>query len=406
MATIKANVVCVTSSGGLPIFSRKIGDGDPLPFSTVGSLNGVHLFGKSKELILKSAESEHYNVIWEEYDDSIILVCVAPKTGVDLAREVIEKIYHAIIMFVGDAQIRNLKNVEPFKKMVRRAYPVIDCIMECFDLENNEMNPSMLGLVETTMCRESKTLKVAMDAFVDTIGTHHGFLTIEGCVAVATDGWWSISPIEKQILSLIIRTKSNCTSFDVPIYLPYTCPKTPLRFVSVCLISSIRVNALCGSLPDLGSITQKSYQCWSPIIKTLKYAVLTFPRSLATSEFHDSVQGFLLVNLPVGKCLMCASLKTTKKKCKSSSEKLVTFYHHASKVFTRKDPTHQPLETYWVAEYHKLHSLKEDDNVICILYHAGVPTSSMRYVTRQTLNLILSQGEQEWNHAHLRRETT
>uniref|UniRef100_A0A0K8T009 Protein fuzzy n=1 Tax=Lygus hesperus TaxID=30085 RepID=A0A0K8T009_LYGHE len=395
-----ANIVCVTSSGGLPIFSRKIGNVESLSFSTIGSLNGVHLFGKSKGLLLESTETENSTVVWKEYDDSLILICVAVMNGQEVVEEIIETVYNALIVFVGTNEIKNFKNVERFKRSLRPSYPIIDCILECLDFGDRNTNLDLLKLVEAILCREGKTLQIALDSFVEVIGTQFGWLTIENCVAAATDGWWSLVQIKRKLLSHIVRSSSHCTCFDMPIYLPFKSPTVPIRLVSVCLINPIRVNVLCGSSPDLSAISQKSYQCWSPIVDTLKLAVQSHPRNIPSNlGFHDSINGFLLINMLLGKFLLCTSLKSTKKDSKSCAETLKSFYYNAVRILEKSETLHQPLETYWVAEYHKLHAIKEGDDLICVLFHSGIPTPCMRLISRETLNIIVSQGELSWSHS-------
>lgn len=40
-----------------------------LPFSVIGSLNGVHMFGQNLEVQLSSARTEDTTVVWKSFHD-------------------------------------------------------------------------------------------------------------------------------------------------------------------------------------------------------------------------------------------------------------------------------------------------------------------------------------------------
>lgn len=86
-----AQIFCLTSSGGLPLLVRKIGDAEPvgllslpsreikfstsfknylyfqLSFSYIASLNGVHMFAKSQDVQLQDTISNEYVICWKEF---------------------------------------------------------------------------------------------------------------------------------------------------------------------------------------------------------------------------------------------------------------------------------------------------------------------------------------------------
>ncbi|CAH7456126.1 Fuz [Phodopus roborovskii] len=67
------HLLCLAASSGVPLFCRSSGGGAPsrqqLPFSVVGSLNGVHMFGQNLDVQLNSARTEDTTVVWKSFHD-------------------------------------------------------------------------------------------------------------------------------------------------------------------------------------------------------------------------------------------------------------------------------------------------------------------------------------------------
>lgn len=101
----------------------------------------------------------------------------------------------------------------------------------------------------------------------------------------------------------------------------------------------------------------------------------------------------LIINKHHGKYVISRNIQTSSsgKRPVSGAHRLDilrTFFHQSVDV-TEKYINDENLqssdtslvkssESYWCSEYHKCHSLEMDDNVLCILYTASVPTHTMR----------------------------
>lgn len=65
---------------------------------------------------------------------------------------------------------------------------------------------------------------------------------------------------------------------------------------------------------------------------------------------------------------------------------LRTFFHQAVDTInkflqgssTEDDKVIKSLESYWCSDYHKCHAYAYEENLICILYIAAIPTHNMR----------------------------
>uniref|UniRef100_A0A0V0GCA6 Uncharacterized protein n=1 Tax=Triatoma dimidiata TaxID=72491 RepID=A0A0V0GCA6_TRIDM len=387
-----ANIICVTSSGGLPLFNRSKGNIEQLPFPIVGSLNGVHMFGKSHGLHIESAETKNMTVVWKEYEASVILMAVAYLNGQKILTDILDAIFGSMILIVGIEEIKDIKNVERLKRELRACYPIIDKILECLDFgdRNSGGNTNILGLSETILCKENGTLMTCLESYVESVGSLFGCITIENCIAAATEGWWELSQLERKLLSHLMTSNSDCTALDIPVFLPCKSPNVPFRLVGLCLVNSIWVSILCGPTPEISSIEQICYQCWAPVLSTVRAALNVYPRNLPASvQLHPTILGLLLVNVAFGKYVLSSNLNVNKKDSRSSGEVLKTFYYEAVTGLINKETKDIPLETYWCSEYHKLHALRNGDDVICLLYNHMVPTHTMRLITKETLISII-----------------
>lgn len=235
-----ANVMCVTASGGMPIFSRHVGNVEPLSFSVVGSLNGVHLFSKSHGVKLISTQTETSTLIWKEYENSVVLIIISVLNEEEILSQVLDTVFAAMVLTVGIEDLRTIKNVERLKRELRPCYAVIDKILECLDFGDRCIGNStqILKYVETILCSENPLLQTCLESFVESVCSLFGCITIENCVAVATQAWWDLEPIERKLLSHVISSHSNCTAFDIPVFLPCKSPNVSISILPEYIICS------------------------------------------------------------------------------------------------------------------------------------------------------------------------
>ena len=181
------HVICITSAGGLPLFTRKKGDGELLPFSLAASLNGVHMFSKSQDVVLKSTATQDTTFVWEEFEGSVVLVAAASCSSEAILRKLLKAVFSAMLLFVGIEEIRSIRNPDRFKRELRVCYPLVDKLMDGIDdstitssTSNSQSSRSknsnthgdtessdypcmgnLIGLSETVLCYESNDLTVS-----------------------------------------------------------------------------------------------------------------------------------------------------------------------------------------------------------------------------------------------------
>lgn len=108
-----------------------------------------------------------------------------------------------------------------------------------------------------------------------------------------------------------------------------------------------------------------------------------------------------MINLPHSKYIMSRNIQQTSSGKRATAgghrlDILRMFYHQAVDVMdgvlgieaiktdddnneeATKDRMEKSSEMYWCSDYHKCHAYRLENNLICVLYTAAIPTHTMR----------------------------
>ncbi|CAB3990223.1 Hypothetical predicted protein, partial [Paramuricea clavata] len=251
-----------------------------------------------------------------------------------------------------------------------------------------------------------------LDAFVEAVNSEFGCLLVMGKIAVASERWWELSSTELVLLSLVIHSQPECSSRDIPIFLPQGSPKVAHRLVTFQILEGVEVCVICGPNPSLQEIEQKLvFNYWNPAMDTVKQCLRSHPRNLTPNMSLDNgILGFILVNTEERKCLCSvfpggvhsinnqANQGLTRSRRKSL---LTSFYKSVvGLLFPSPNPaeellddagldiTHDAMETYQCATDHKAYALRNETHQLFLLFASNVPTYALRMLTEETLNLL------------------
>ncbi|KAG5308851.1 FUZZY protein, partial [Acromyrmex charruanus] len=412
---MSAHVMCLTSSGGIPLFSRQKGDSNTMTFSKIASLNGVHMFLKSQDITLLSTDLPDVTVAWKEFERCIILIAIASGVTKYVLDKFLDATFGAMILFTGIDEIKNTKNIERLKKDMRLCSPIIDRLMDCLDIGDKiSTKTDMINMTECIISSESHLLQTCLEGFMECLDSMYGCVLVHGCVAAATEGWWSLDPVERKLLTIVIASESICTTRDIPVFLPRKSSNVAFRLVSVTLINHVEVLALCGPNPELTEIERYAMQCWKSNMDALCTVEQCYPRNLPMSVSLDSeTLGFLLANYKIEKFVLGKNSQCAKNRVTGSHrlDILRTFYHQAVETFAlsieHEESNDEKLttstwkfigakETYLCSEYHKCHAVKHGDNILCVLYTSVVPTHTMRLISQKIVKMIFSDKQTYW----------
>ncbi|XP_072382705.1 protein fuzzy homolog [Diabrotica undecimpunctata] len=420
---MSAYVLCGTSSGGLPILSRKKGNSEPLPFSITGSLNGIHMFGKPFGIDVLETLTDDYAVSWKEFEDSIIIIGAASGCSIDILNRLLEDVFNTIVLIVGIKELKMQRNIERLKRELRICFPVIDRLLDSLDCgdASNKHSSDIVGFTETILCTENHLIQIVLDSFTECVDSMFSCILVDGKIVAATESWWSLHPDELRLLSLFAVSDNATDSKDIPVFLPHKSPTVAFRFVVCTLIPEVQICCLCGPNPPLNEIELSATQCFRNSTDILNSAAQCVPRNFPSSYIIDTnILGQLLVNTSTKKYMISKSPQQLSKKTTTSSHRLDilrTFFYRAvlnnlinckdsydklnnsnssDESFSLEPNENIGIETYWCSEYHKCHALKIGSNVLCVLYNSTVPTHALKAITEKTLKLLISDKQVCW----------
>ncbi|KAM8964536.1 protein fuzzy homolog isoform 2-T2 [Lycaon pictus] len=293
------HLLCLAASSGVPLFCRSSRGGAParqqLPFSVIGSLNGVHMFGQNLEVQLSSARTEDTTVVWKSFHDSITLIVLSSEEGTSELRleRLLQMVFGAMVLLVGLEELTNIRNVERLKKELRASYRLIDSF-----LGDSELIGDLTQCVDCVVPPEGSLLQEALAGFTEAVGTAFGCLVVSGRVVAATESWWRLGTPEAVLLPWLVGSLPPQAARDYPVYLPHGSPTVPHRLLTLTLLPGLELCLLCGPRPPLSQLDPQ------PVLDLLRACVPLGPRTLpAGFPLHVDILGLLLLHLELKRCL-------------------------------------------------------------------------------------------------------
>ncbi len=78
---------------------------------------------------------------------------------------------------------------------------------------------------EVFLIRMIYDLQEKLEEWSESISSLFCCLSANKKIVVATSAWWELTAVEKYLLSLMVAIHSNCTTIDIPVFLPVKSPK-------------------------------------------------------------------------------------------------------------------------------------------------------------------------------------
>ncbi|KAJ3595653.1 hypothetical protein NHX12_004956 [Muraenolepis orangiensis] len=424
-------ILCLTAQSGVPLFSR--GASKQLPFSVIGSLNGVHMFGDGQGVALSGCQTDcGGRVVWRVFHDSVMLIAVngghrsggvvqGHVKGEELFLErLLENVWNCMVLVLGRDELTGMKNVERLKKDLRSCFGLIDQLLE--DGHRGVMG-NLTHCADCLLPPDPALVQEAVDGFTRSVDSEFGCLVVRGRIAAATEKWWRLAPQEVVLLSALMRTlsASGSASCDYPVFLPQGSPTVAHRLLRFQLLPGADVCVLCGPAPTLHKAQSDLVrQFWSPLAETLRDCLAVGERCLPAAVIlrAPEILALLVVNREARRSVSCVRAGADDSPALPSRprcwELLRLFYVFAvTRYFGQEEApapgapaeegadsrsgasgdfvaglSHQPLQCYLVTEECKCYGLQTPQHQLFLLCPLSVPTFALRNVATQTLSAV------------------
>ncbi|XP_065833430.1 protein fuzzy homolog [Oscarella lobularis] len=412
-------LVAIAAESGLPLFVRADEGSKSLPFSTIGSLNGVYTFAEGRGARFESTiASGSWQIVWRTYRDSITFVLIDEKrmrrrANVD---ELLATIFDALVLLVGVPSLIGRDGGgaptrdDRLKRQLRTCFPLVDSLWKPPRL----LIGSLTGIVDVTWTTEAATFQDHVDEFAARLDTNYACLCVDGKVCVATASWWQLDRRELVLLLFLVRT---LTGSSVPVFLPVESPDVAHRLVVYRLADGAALLcALCDLNASLDHVERDVVsQCWTSSALDVLKRLTASPSSPKCRGLPSeiSLDPGIMAYIYVTRCPpMCMSDFNLDSSSSSSSgrtwqEEILDFYWTvAGEAFpsltttTMGDDgdeerhgrwlTHPCSETYVCTEHYKCYALYEshERKQLYLLLSADVPTYALRDVTYRTFKVF------------------
>lgn len=336
------HLLCLVASSGVPLFCRSSRGGAPvrqqLPFSVVGSLNGVHMFGQNLEVQLSSSRTEDTTVVWKSFHDSITLIVLSSEEGTSELRleRLLQMVFGAMVLLIGLEELTNIRNVERLKKELRASY----CLIDSF-LRDPELIGDLTQCVDCAIPSEGLLLQEALSGFAEATGTAFVSLVVSGRVVAATEGWWRLGMPEAVLLPWLVGSLPPQAARDYPVYLPHGSPTVPHRLLTLTLLPGLELCLLCGPRPPLSQLdAQLLERWWQPLLDPLRACLPLGTRVLPEGfPLHTDILGLLLLNLELKRCLFTVQPSGNKDPSPEQRRRLLrNFYTLVTSTYFPSEP--------------------------------------------------------------------
>ncbi|XP_077773538.1 protein fuzzy homolog isoform X2 [Podarcis muralis] len=382
-----------------------------LPFSVIGSLNGVHMFGSNLDVLLTAACTENTRVVWKVFHNSITLIVLSSDEGASdfsLGR-LLENVFSAMVLVLGLEELVNARNIERLKKDLKACYKLIDSF-----LEPGKCSADLTQCVECTMVPSRAILQECLEVFASAAESRFGSLLVGGQVLCATEQWWQLAASEAMLLVWLVRSLPPHTSRDLPVYLPHGSPTVPHRFLTLQLVPGLEVLLLCGPKPSLQFLADELVKrFWQPLLDLLKASARAPPRCLPPGiALAPGILGLLLINQDQRKSLFTVQpqgtsaegsempLKNRLSALRSFYSLTVSLYFPCEKFEESAVPlqeefqagfSHCPQHCYLVYSTYKAYAIHGKRHQLFLIVKPDVPTFALRSLATSTLQTLTAE---------------
>ena len=175
------------------------------------------MFFKSLGVDLYTTYANNWTYIWHDFCNMItVIVCSSgiSNNATDLLPEIVFGVFS---LFISRDEMSHYTLLERLKKESKNCLPVIDAALECCVTQLLDYSTCLLS------SQNAQMLQYLNEVFSAQCGSLFCCLVVGHKIAVATDGWWDLDIVDRQLLLLLLRTSSSLEN-NFTVYLPKKSP--------------------------------------------------------------------------------------------------------------------------------------------------------------------------------------
>lgn len=329
-------------------------------------------------------------IIWKEYE-SLLFIGISTNLTENVLKNLIGKSFQAMVLHVGINEIKNMSNVDRFKRDLKSSYfQLVEKLMEFAESDLLDYNESIL-------CIEAEAIQEKLVEFSAQTFSPYCFILSRNRLICATEGFYDLHVSDRKLLILLLA-QSSALQKDFPIFLPNKSPTIAYRLISLPLIQGISVGLICGVKPSYAELEVLSQDFWQDHYDLLLSAEVGNPRNFPPAiELDSTIMGFLLINKIIKKYVISKNIQqVVGKRSSHRMDILRAFFHQSIDTDDFNSPlydseTVKVTEEFYTSDYHKCHAVIKDESILCVLYLSAIPTHTMRFITQDLLTRLLAE---------------
>uniref|UniRef100_A0A1A9ZVR7 FUZ/MON1/HPS1 first Longin domain-containing protein n=1 Tax=Glossina pallidipes TaxID=7398 RepID=A0A1A9ZVR7_GLOPL len=374
-------LICLTNNGGLPILTRKKGECNNLAFSTLASLNGSHMFFKSLGVSLYTTYAETWTYLWKDFNGSITIIVCSSGVSENNIELLAELVFGAFSLFVSRDELSNSALLERLKKESKHYLPIIDAALEfCTN--------QLLNFSYCLLSNDNAQILQRLNEFSVRCGSLFCCLMVGQNIAVATEGWWDLNIVDRQLLQLLLYTSVNLQN-DIAVYLPKKSPNIAFRFITIPVSHNSVLCIICGAEPKIRDLIDIAQNTFSNDVFVLQSIERCMPRCLPDQfDLDSNIEAIILANTNTRKCVFSFN-NTSNTHAKRfvgegqpSDVLSKIFIQSLTNAFLAENQQLEHIslsDQYWYSDSHISYIKKDSNhNILCLLCMSSVPVNTVK----------------------------
>uniref|UniRef100_A0A1B0BLQ3 FUZ/MON1/HPS1 first Longin domain-containing protein n=1 Tax=Glossina palpalis gambiensis TaxID=67801 RepID=A0A1B0BLQ3_9MUSC len=393
-------LICLTNNGGLLLLTRKKGECNnvrslqfalllwiithdhsfnyilQLAFSTLASLNGSHMFFKSLGVSLYTTYAESWTYLWKDFNGSITIIVCSSGVSENNIELLAELVFGAFSLFVSRDELSNSALLERLKKESKHYLPIIDAALEfCTN--------QLLNFSYCLLSNDNAQILQRLNEFSVRCGSLFCSLMVGQNIAVATEGWWDLHIVDRQLLQLLLYTSVNLQN-DIAVYLPKKSPNIAFRFITIPVSHNSVLCIICGAEPKIRDLIDIAQNTFCNDVFVLQSIERCMPRCLPDQfDLDSNIEAIILANANTRKCVFSfnntsnAHAKRFVGEGQPSDVLSKMFIQSLTNAFLAENQQLEHIslsDQYWYSDSHISYIKKDSNhNILCLLCMSSVP---------------------------------